>query len=95
MDKLGWTTKKGELLLALGRHEDAEKIYRCPPPPKPRGRITRSGAEKGATRYHFRMTMRKRSSLTRLRGVDVCGKGSWREALSRGGDKLDGWMFRG
>ncbi|CBN77876.1 acetyltransferase 1-like [Ectocarpus siliculosus] len=28
MDKLGWTKKKGELLLALGRHEDAEKIYR-------------------------------------------------------------------
>lgn len=28
LDKLGWMTKKGELLLALGRHEDAEKVYR-------------------------------------------------------------------
>ena len=29
LDKLSWTKKKGELLLALGRHEDAEEIYRC------------------------------------------------------------------
>eukprot|EP00752_Nemacystus_decipiens_P006712 g6035.t1 len=28
MDKLGWTKKKGELLLALERHEEAEEIYR-------------------------------------------------------------------
>lgn len=28
MDKLGWTKKKGELLLALGRHEEAEELYR-------------------------------------------------------------------
>lgn len=35
MDKLGWTKKKGELLLALGRHEEAEQLYRYPPPPPP------------------------------------------------------------
>lgn len=29
LDKLSWTKKKGELLLALGKHEDAEEIYRC------------------------------------------------------------------
>lgn len=28
MDKLAWSTKKGELLLALGRHEEAEQVYR-------------------------------------------------------------------
>eukprot|EP00903_Cladosiphon_okamuranus_P008678 g8317.t1 len=28
MDKLGWTKKKGELLLALGKHEEAEQLYR-------------------------------------------------------------------
>lgn len=61
MDKLGWTKKKGELLLALGRHEDAEKIYRYPLRPliQPRGRFTRSRAEKGATRYHFLVATRK------------------------------------
>lgn len=31
MDKLGWTKKKGELLLALGRHEEAEALYRYAP----------------------------------------------------------------
>lgn len=46
MDKLGWTKKKGELLLALGRHEDAEKIYRYPPPNRG-GDLPEAGQRKG------------------------------------------------